>query len=189
MKSYFIKMALVILIISSFINIYKEKNEEKSELVIHNIVNNNIIYKSNIPDNIYEEVKVYENMTLTELSTKLDNVLNSDLNGYGEIIASRALDTGVDPVVATSIILLETGCKWSCSSLVKYNNNVGGMRSNKGYMKYSSLDEGINAFINNLANNYYAKGLNTPELINKKYATNPEWYKKVYYYVDLIKAS
>lgn len=186
MKSIFVKMAIVILIISSFINIYKEKNHHN---IVHNVVNNNIILKNNVPDNIYELEIVYENMTLEELITKIDKHLNSTLKGYGEMIASRALEAKVDPVVATSIILLETGCKWNCSSLVKKNNNVGGMRSKNGYLKYSSLDKGIEAFINNLANNYYKKGLNTPKLINKKYATNPKWYEKVNYYVDLIKAS
>jgi len=42
MKSIFVKMAIVILIISSFINIYKEKNHHN---IVHNVVNNNIILK------------------------------------------------------------------------------------------------------------------------------------------------
>ncbi len=179
MKSYFVKMTLVVLIISSFINIYKEKNQN----VIENVVINHIPYSK------YEPVIVYEDLTLIELSTKINKHLNSTLSGYGEYIASKSLEKGVDPVVASSIILLETGCKWTCSGLVKISNNVGGMRSNKGYLKYDTLEKGIDAFINNLAYNYYAKGLNTPKLINKKYATNPEWYKKVNHYVDLIKAS
>ncbi len=182
MKSYFVKMALVILIISSFMHIHIEKKQIDTVTII---VNNSTIYNSEMD----EPVIVYENMTLEELSLKINNVLNSDLTGYGGIIAKEAIDVGVDPVIAASIILLETGCKWNCSSLVKYYNNVGGMQGNGGYLKYASLEEGIKAFIDNLANNYYAKGLNTPELINKKYASNPKWYQKVYYYVDLIKAS
>lgn len=186
MKSYCIKMVAIVLIISSAIWLYKEKNEKR---VIENMVVNNIIYQSDIPNYHYEEEKVYEGLTLSQLGEKIDVVFNSTLEGYGKTVASHALESGVDPIVAASIILVETGCKWTCSSLVRNNNNVGGMRGKNGYIKFSTLDKGIEAFINNLANNYYAKGLNTPELINKKYATNPNWYKSVYYYVDLIKSN
>lgn len=186
MKSYCIKMVAIVLIISSIICIYKEKNTKK--VMIENVVVNNLIYRSEIPNSQYKEI-VYEDLTLEELGAKIDAVFSSTLDGYGKTVASMSLDKGVDPVVAASIILVETGCKWTCSSLVRNNNNVGGMRGTNGYAKFASLDAGLEAFINNLANNYYAKGLNTPELINKKYATNPNWYKDVYYYMNLIKAS
>lgn len=187
MKSYCIKMFAIVLIVNSIILIFKEKNKE--DIIVENVVVNNLIYRSDVPYNQYQEEKVYEGLTLEELGAKIDNVFHSTLSGYGTTVASLALEKGVDPVVASSIILVETGCKWTCSSLVKNNNNVGGMLGKNGYAKFASLEVGIEAFINNLANNYYKKGLNTPELINKKYATNPNWYKNVYYYVDLIKAS
>lgn len=187
MKNYLIKMILVILIISSVVNILKEKKTEK--LMIENIIINDNIYKSDLSYNHYQEEVVYQGLTLSQLGAKIEKSFNSDLSGYGETLASLALDQNVDPIVAASIILLETGCTWSCSSLVKNYHNVGGMRGNGGYLKYDTLEEGLQAFINNLANNYYAKGLNTPELINTKYATNPNWYQKVYYYVNIINAN
>lgn len=194
MKKLCIKMALAILITSSLIIAYKEKNEEKK--LVENIIVENVLYRSDTTLNryaTYEEVEeeiVYEGLTLEELGKKIDNVLNSTLEGYGTTIASLALEKGVDPVVASSIILVETGCKWTCSSLVRNANNVGGMKASSGkYASFATLEAGLEAFINNLANNYYAKGLTTPEEINTKYATNPNWHNDVYYYVEAIMSS
>lgn len=190
-------MAMVVLITSSLIIGYKEKNEEKT--LTEHIIVNNVLYRSDTPINRYaleeilekeqaeEEKIVYEGLTLEELGLKIDNVLNSTLEGYGTTIASLALEKGVDPVVAASIILVETGCKWTCSSLVRNANNVGGMKASSGrYASFATLEAGLEAFINNLANNYYAKGLTTPEAINTKYAANPNWHNDVYYYVEAI---
>ena len=185
MKNTVIKMALVVLMIGGLINIYKAKNH----ILIENHVENNITFQSSVPISRYESEIVYEGLTLKELSEKIDKHLNSTLDGYGETIASMALDRGVDPVVAASIILLETGCKWSCSSLVNTNYNVGGMRGSSGWMKFNSLEEGISAFIGNLQVNYYKQGLTTPELMNKKYASSPSWAMKVNNYIEAIKAS
>ncbi len=192
MKNYLIKMTLVVLVLSSIINIYKENRN--NHYVIETVVTKNILFESGVNKSRYEEeiiepVIVYEGLTLDELSAKLDKELNSTLSGYGNTIATLALERNVDPVVATSIILVETGCKWKCSYLVRHNYNVGGMRGSKGYMKFSSLEEGLRAFVGNLQKNYYEKGLTTPETMNKKYAENPNWHKDVNYYVKLIKAS
>lgn len=192
MKTLCIKMAVVVLITSSLIIGYKEKNKE--DYLVENIIVENVLYRSDTPINRYEtiieEPIVYAGLTLEELGTKINNVLNSTLEGYGTTIASLALEKGIDPVVASSIILVETGCKWTCSSLVRYKNNVGGMKASGGtYASFATLEAGLEAFINNLANNYYAKGLITPEQINTKYATNPNWHKDVYYYVEAIMAS
>lgn len=198
MRMVLIKMTLVILIISSITTYFKK--EFKKDVVIENHIVNNLAFTSILSFNNYEieiieedeeEEIVYEDLTLTMLSDKLDKVLSSNLKDYGSIIASLSLEKEVDPMVATSIILVETGCLSKCSSLVRQCNNVGGMKGTGcgNYAKFSSLEAGINSFITNLSKNYYQKGLNTPELINRKYASNPNWYKNVYYYMNLIKAS
>ena len=53
-------------------------------------------------------VIVYDNMTIEQLSAKLDRVLKSTMSGKGSLIASYSLEKGVDPYLATAIILLET---------------------------------------------------------------------------------
>lgn len=139
-----------------------------------------------------EEI-VFDGLTLTELSDKLNRSLNSTLTGQGYFIASYSLEKGVDPYLATAIILHETGCSATCSSLVMYCNNVGGMKGNPhcgngSYRAFNTLDEGIRAFIDNLANNYYAYGLTTPELMNSKYAESKTWAEKVTTHMNLIKS-
>ncbi|MDD6878872.1 MAG: glucosaminidase domain-containing protein [bacterium] len=146
-------------------------------------------------DKIKEEYElnklVYENMTMSELITMINSSLNSTISGKGELIATYSLEKNVDPIVATAIILHETGCKWTCSNLVKKCNNVGGVKGspkcNGEYKKYNSLDSGIKKFIDNLSQNYYSKGLNTPELMQKKYAGSSSWATKVNNYIDEIK--
>ena len=139
-----------------------------------------------------EEVEpiVYDGKTLDELANTLNESLNSTISGKGYLIASYSLEKGVDPYMATAIILQETGCKWGCSRLVRECNNVGGQKGSGcgSYSYFNSLDEGIMAFIDNLEKNYISYGLTTPEQINPKYAEDRTWYKKVNKYIEEIKA-
>ena len=135
---------------------------------------------------------VYEGMTLDELALKLNNSLSSDLSGYGMSFAKYSTQYGVDPYLALAITLLETGCKWGCSSLVKQCNNVGGMKGagsclGSSYATFASLDAGIEAMIKNLSYNYIQKGLVTPEQINTRYATSSTWAYKVNNYISAIR--
>lgn len=134
-------------------------------------------------------VIVYDNMTMDELSMKLDRVLHSTMSGKGNLIATYSLEVGVDPYLATAIILLETGCNSSCSRMVNTCNNVGGMKGSGcgAYASFSTLDEGIKAFIDNLNRNYYSYGLTTPEAMGSKYAESREWPTKVNNYINKIK--
>ena len=137
-------------------------------------------------------VIVYEGMTMDELALKLNNSLSSTLSGYGMSFAKYSIQYGVDPYLALAITLLETGCKWGCSSMVTKCNNVGGMKGagsclGTSYATFQSLDAGIEAMIRNLANNYIQKGLVTPEQINTKYATSSTWAYKVNNYINVIR--
>lgn len=140
------------------------------------------------------EQVVYQDMTMSELAEKLNRSLNSTISGQGYLIASYSLEKGVDPYLAVAIMLHETGCKWECSTLVKSCYNVGGQKGNPScgngsYRRFSSLEEGIKGFIDNLAKNYYAYGLTTPEQMNRKYAGSTTWASKVNAYIEQIKAN
>lgn len=144
-----------------------------------------------VAEPVEEPVKevVYDGMTLEELAAKLNRSLKGTIAGKGDLIASYSLEKGVDPYIATAIMLHETGCTWNCSNLVKKCNNVGGQKG-KGcgsYRSFSTLEAGIKGFIDNLSKNYFSKGLDTPKEINTKYATDKTWYKKVDSYVKKIK--
>lgn len=144
-------------------------------------------------NNVTKRVIVYDGMTMSELAEKLNRSLKSTIAGKGDIFASYSLERGVDPYLAVSIMLLETGCNWSCSSLMRKCNNVGGQKGSPScdggsYKSYPSLDEGIKGFIDNIADNYYAYGLTTPEAMNKKYAASNVWAIKVNNYISSVKA-
>lgn len=143
-------------------------------------------------DNVHQRIIVFDGLTMNELSEKLNKSLNSTMSGKGELFASYSIERGVDPYLAVSIMLLETGCNWTCSGLVQKCNNVGGQKGSPncsgGYRSYPTLDEGIKGFIDNLANNYYAKGLTTPEAMNSKYAESTTWATKVRNYMSSVSA-
>lgn len=140
-------------------------------------------------------VEVYDNLTLEELSAKLDRNLGSDyLAGKGSFIANLCIEKGVDPYLAVAIMLHETGCGSKCSNLARSCNNVGGQKGsprcgNGSYKYYATLEEGITGFVTNLANNYYAKGLNTVEAIGSKYAEGNSWPIKINSLIEKIRVS
>lgn len=146
------------------------------------------------PEEVVKPAIVYDGMTMEELSAKLDRSLNSTLSGKGSLFANYALELGIDPYLSVAIVLHETGCKWDCSQLVKQCNNVGGQIGSPscgttGYKAYSTIDEGIKGFMDNLYYNYYAQGLTTPETINTKYASSNTWATKINNYIAMIKAN
>lgn len=164
-----------------------EENIENSITAITDIPSE--ISSNEIPE---ESPVVFEGMTLDELSNKLDKSLNSTLSGTGYLFASKSIELGLDPYLAVAIVLHETGCSWNCSRLVTECNNVGGQKGTPGcfggsYRSFSTLEEGINSYLENLYNNYYALGLTTAETINPKYAESTTWASKVNYYIKLIK--
>ena len=141
---------------------------------------------------ILTEEIVYDGMTLNELAEKLNRYLKSNLSGMGMVYASKSIEFGVDPYLAVAISMHETGCKWGCSKLTRECNNVGGMKGKPScgsgsYRKFDTLEEGITKFIENIAKNYYAYGLTTPEAMNHKYAESKTWATKVNNYINEIK--
>lgn len=133
---------------------------------------------------------VFDGLTLTELSNKLNKNLSSTLTDTGIYFANYTKKTGLDPYLAVAIVLHETGCKWTCSSLVRNNYNIGGLKSGGKFIKYNSLEEGIDGYLNILYNNYYSKGLNTAELMQSKYApSSTTWTEKINWYINKIKES
>lgn len=144
-----------------------------------------------------EEPVVFENMTLQELGAKLDRSLHSSVSGYGMLIATHALELGLDPYLAVAIMLHETGCKWNCSGLVKSCNNVGGQKGGPScgggaYKAYATLEEGIIGYMDNLYNNYYARGLTTVEAIGPRYTGHADcttWLNTVQNYINQLRAA
>lgn len=180
------EVAAAIPVADEQVTVVEEKQPEaKEEVVVEPLEE-----EKNIPtqEQLLDPI-VYDGMTLAQLTVKLNKVLHSTLTNTGTYFAKYCLDYGVDPYIAVAITLHETGCNSICSNMVKQYNNVGGMRSHGGYLRFSTLEEGIKAYIYNLKKNYYDKGLTTLPQMNKKYAASTAWSKKVNHYVNKIKAA
>lgn len=81
---------------------------------------------------------------------------------------------GVPYNIVLAIARLETG--WFRSYAFIYRNNPGGSSAKEVPMTFNTIDDGVDYFVKNLANNYFAIGLDTPELIGPKYCpNNTEW--------------
>ncbi len=136
---------------------------------------------------------IYDGLTMTELTDKLNRSLNSYLANTGYFFAEYTKKTGLNPYLSVAIVLLETGCKWKCSSLTVQCNNIGGLKgrgscNGTSYSRYDSLDEGIASYLDIIYNNYYLKGLDTPEKMGPKYAASSQWAMKVNRYIEEVKS-
>ena len=134
--------------------------EEKKEEETSTVTNMSKKNLSNL--NIAKAVrseKVYDGLTMAQLASKLDRSLKNELSGK--------------------------------EYLVKTCNNVGGMKGSGcgSYGAFPTLDDGIRAFIDNIARNYVAYGLTTADTMNPKYAENPLWSTNVNRYITKIKNS
>lgn len=179
---------------------YNELNN-KNEIVLAQELYNPTIYKEEVVDLdltseeetiqeiVPERIEVYNNLTMEELTEKLNRTLSSDLSGKGEIFAKYSIELGVDPYLAVAIAMHETGCTWDCSYLAKTCNNVGGQKGTGcgEYQAFDTLEDGIYGFILNIKNKYVDYGLMTAEEMNPKYAEDPNWSSKVNKYIEKIK--
>ena len=178
------------------------KNNDNSSLTKEDSHNssNNILTEINMKTSkasviIPPRVEVFDSLTMEELAEKLNRNLGNDyIAGKGYLIATECLARGVDPYIAVAIMLHETGCKSTCSSLARTCNNVGGQKGSPGcnggsYKAFATLDEGIVGFISNLENNYFKVGLTTIDTIGPRYAESTTWPQKIHWYVDQIRAS
>lgn len=169
-----------------------ETNKKKEASIKEEVVNQvNEVTTIEPIEAVLVEEKVYDGLTLSELTDKLNKSLSSNLANKGYIFANYTKETGLDPYLAVAIVLEETGCTYSCSHLVNACNNVGGIKGNGncyGYQGYETLDEGIKSYLSFLYNNYYSKGLTTPENINPYYAESTTWAEKINNYIDSVKS-
>lgn len=179
---------LIILIIVAFFTLTHMYTNKK----IFTVENTQVLCE-NKAKSVDDTKIVYDGMTMNELAEKLNKSLNSTVKGQGYIFAKYSLQYNVDPYLAVAVMLHETGCKWTCSSLARVCNNYGGQKGkpscNGGsYRSYETQEKGIEGYIKNLYNNYISKGLTTPKQINKKYAEDKNWYKNIESYIKSIKS-
>lgn len=162
--------------------------------VNHNYLDNQInISVSNFIDEYeyYQEKHYFNGEKSEDIAKKLNKHLKGVLKNKGEFITEYSLSVGMDPYLATAVMLHETGCTWKCSYLSRVCNNVAGNKGNPGcnggsYRKFDNIETGMKFAIDKL-NKYYQKGYTTPEEINPFYATDKTWYKKINNYINKLK--
>lgn len=91
-----------------------------------------------------------------------------------EQIIMKCREYGIPHDIPLAIAKLETG-HFTSAAFIAYNN-VGGMSINEVPIQYESLEHGVEAFVKNLAENYFSQGLDTAEKIGGKYCpANENW--------------
>lgn len=189
-KNNLLILAFQFIIASSILLLTKNVLLEKEVTIITTELGNK---KSPIILELKEDKPiVFDNMTMEQLSNKLNKSLNGILSGKGSTFAKYSIEYGIDPYLSLAIILHETGCKWNCSYLATNCNNIGGQKGyptcgNSGYKRFPNLDEGIKGFYDNLYYNYYSYGLTDVYSIHKKYAEDPNWPVAINNYINEIK--
>lgn len=134
-------------------------------------------------DDISQSDETSESITGGSSQQNFGNTYSQTEAVYGAgTIESKIIEAcnryGIDSSIVLGIARLETGNFTSYAYLV--GNNPGGMSVNEVPIIYSSIEQGVEAMVSNLANNYFAVGLTTPELIGQKYCpVNPNWANMV----------
>lgn len=165
----------------SISKVYDTKIER--ECPTDNIVEGSSRDDGQIEEPIQKETEVTEDEPIEIWIPELpeDNVV--ELTPLEQIAAGGSMEEkiriacdiyGADYNITLAIGRYETG--WWKSYACTVKNNPGGMSRNEVPIYYDTIDEGIDAWVQNLANNYFAIGLDTPEKIAEKYCPNNSEY-------------
>ena len=158
-----------------------------AEFSLHTIKNNVHSYKLNTQDkkakpthNRVPQPSVNIDVSKTKFEGDpqfLNQFLNGVLKGKGRAFYKAQNKYGINATFLIGIANHESGN--GTSEVARKYNNVGGMKSKKGYIKYPSVEVCIDSIASNLKRNYIDKGLKTPVQISKKYCKDPLWPKKI----------
>lgn len=170
----------------------------KRIIIIVMLININIL--NDKPAEIIEKIKtnteIKEIYTIKEIAVEPQKC---EWGIYECAIYDKALEYGLteeQSKIAIAITKHETGSY--TSSLFKSNNNIGGLYNGNAqkFYSYSSVEDGIDAYLNNLKKGYFDKGLDTIEKIQSKYAPinanndptglNNNWVSGVTYFYNQL---
>lgn len=163
-------LAMVITIDNTKVNASYNVSNDISLIEKNKAVNEGIRNNSN-------REKTYKELAAEAVAVELEEAKKESM--YIEERIKKACDEyGVPFNIVLAIARLETG--WFTSPAFVNGNNPGGLCSNGSLISFASVDEGVDKFVSNLANNYFAVGLNTPELIGPKYCPGSQsWIDQV----------
>lgn len=147
-----IKVLLIYMLVFNFCyNIYDTIPKTKKEIIMNfDSINSNFIPTDLIVEEQNNKICIFDSISCKISDKGKEMGLNEE-----EIL------------IALAISKHETGDYTSYA--FKELNNVGGMMCNSGLREYDSLENGIEAYLNNLKHNYFELGLDTLEKIQPKY--------------------
>lgn len=154
-------------------------------------LNSSIITTQQIPQEDTSKIE-----TIPQIETKPEEEYKCVLDEVSCKIKQKAIEYGVGEYANLFIAISKHETGNYTSNAFKNKNNAGGMMCSSGLITYNSLDEGIDAFVKNLANNYIKQGLDTVEKIQPKYCPlndsrdihglNKHWVSGVNYYLSQL---
>ena len=167
---------------------------EKPRVLVKEVLSSSIVEQvetlQNEIDNLLMQIKEKDNeIARLKVIAKLNDI---EKNIYNKSIESEL--THEQAILLIAISKHETG-NWT-SELYKNNNNFGGLYNGKEekFYSYSNKEQGLQAFVNLLKNNYFGKGLKSIEEIGNKYCpigasndpkgVNVNWIPKVTLYYN-----
>lgn len=133
-----------------------------TEQVVEDLVVEKVEAKTTTEE-IIEEQATEQVVETEQVACNFSNQVACDI--YNNAISKGA--TNEQAIIIIAISAHETGY-WK-SNLFVNANNFGGHCNSKGFIIYDNYEEGLNAHVDLLLNNYFAKGLNTIEQIGAKY--------------------
>lgn len=104
----------------------------------------------------------------TVCAADLDTVLRGKLAGKGSLFLAAANRWKIDPVLMVAISAHETG-RGTSEKVQKLNNPGGLMEGGKVFLKFETLEAGIEHMAERLRKRYYDCGLTTAKTIQPKY--------------------
>ena len=142
---------------------------EKPRVLVKEVLSSSIVEQV---ETLKNEINIQNNQ-LKQKDNEIEKLkVIAKLNDIEKKIYNKSIEselTHEQAILVVAISKHETG-NWT-SNLYKNNNNFGGIyngREEKFY-SYKSKEEGLQAFVNLLKNNYFGKGLDTIEKIGAKY--------------------
>ena len=94
----------------------------------------------------YQEKHYFNGEKSDVIASKINRHLKGVLKNKGEFIVEYSLSVGMDPYLATSVMLHESGCSWNCSYLARVCNNLAGNKGGPGcnggsYRKFNTIED------------------------------------------------
>ena len=135
----------------------------------------------------------YKGESIENITKKMEKFfIKTQLEGYGEKIASISVQKNVNPYLVAGIILESTSCKINCSVIFNECHNVFSNKGKPGcfggtYRVYNSVEDSIEDLVSDVKNRFPQEDDQVPSKMFKSYEKNATWAFKVSTYMEELK--